>query len=117
MAAQPRFRVAKLPNDIRLMPLKALLKSNPSLAQKRMILAGLAEIPDRESLVLAEPLLNENQVQNEAVFAIIKLAPTLGDGDHAIGALKKVLAITNDTKTRADAEAILKKLQSRSALK
>src|SRR5262249_44149973 len=47
---------AKLPNDIRLTPLKAFLNATPSVGQKKMILAGLAEIRNLEALALAEPL-------------------------------------------------------------
>jgi len=55
----------------RLAPLKTILVSSPTVAQKRMLLAGLAEIPDVEALELSERLLDETAVQAEAARAVI----------------------------------------------
>jgi HEAT repeat protein len=104
---------AKLPQQDRLEPLKALLSGSPSPAQKRMILAGLAEIPSPEALALAEPLLKETGVQNEAANAAIKIAPTLADTEHAIGVLKNIAEMTSDATTRQRAESVLKQIKDR----
>jgi HEAT repeat protein len=105
---------AKLSNAARLAPLKELLSGNPSAAQKRMILAGLAEISDPEALALSAPLLDEAGVQAEAARAVIKIAPTIpGTDARATAALKKVIANTTDAATRQAAEAALKQIHAR----
>src|SRR5207247_682431 len=50
---------SKLAVAARLAPLKTILASSPTIAQKRMLLAGLAEIPDVEALELSERMLDE----------------------------------------------------------
>jgi HEAT repeat protein len=102
----------KLSNSERVETFKAILAANPSAGQKRLVLAGLAEIPDTGSLKLAEPMLADAAVQVEAARAVIKLASALPDGTMALAALKKVLAATQDPTTRSEAEAAIKKLDS-----
>ena len=104
---------AKLPQQARLEPLKALLSGSPSPAQKRMILAGLSEIPTPEALALAGPLLNEASVQAEAANAVIKIAPVLPDAEHAIAVLKKIIGTASNATTREGAERVLKSIQNR----
>ena len=105
---------AKLADAARLAPLKAVLASQPSTAQKRMVLAGLAEIPDPDALALSQPLLEEAGIQAEAARAVIKIASTLPGAEEApTAALKKVLASTTDSDTRQAAEAALKAIQAR----
>ncbi len=105
---------ARLSNAARLVPLKELLTGNPSAAQKRMVLAGLAEIADSEALALSAALLDEAGVQAEAARAVIKIAPTLPGADASVtAALKKVLALATDAATHQAAEAVLKQVHSR----
>jgi len=104
----------KLPNSARIIPFRTLLARSPTLEQKRMLLAGLAELPDPEALVLTEPLLEQPDVQVEAALATIKIAGTLPQASvQSFAALKKVLAQTKDANTREAAAAALKQLQSR----
>ncbi|MGA2863809.1 MAG: HEAT repeat domain-containing protein [Verrucomicrobiota bacterium] len=103
----------KLPDSQRLGALKTILAARLTPDQKRRVLAGLGEIPDPQALALAEPLLAEAAVQNEAGRAIIKIAPALSDAATAAAALKKVLAATRDAATRQAAEAALKELEAR----
>jgi len=103
----------KLPDSQRLEALKTILAASLTPDQKRRVLAGLGEIPDPQALALAEPLLAEAAVQNEAGRAIIKIAPALPDAATAAAALKKVLAATRDAATRQAAEAALKELEAR----
>ena len=104
---------AKLPPEARLAPLKTVLEAKPSLAQKRMLLAGLAEIPAAEALALSAPLVSENEVQTEAAQAVLKIAPTLRDTNAAITALEKLTTTTKDEATRQRAETILKQIRNR----
>jgi hypothetical protein len=85
-------------------------------AQKRLVLAGLAEIPEPASLALALPLLDQPGVTNEASQAIIQIAPALPDGQIEVGerALNKVLAGDSiDAATRQAADAALKQIGER----
>ena len=97
----------KLPNARRLETLKAILDAGPSAEQKRLVLAGLAEVPSPDALKLAETMLAEPAVQTEAARAIIKLAPVLSDSSAVDAALKQVLAVVQDGPTRQAAEAVL----------
>ena len=99
----------KLPNSQRVATLKAILAAAPGADQKRVVLAGLAEVPDIEALKLAESMLAEAGVQNEAARAIIKIAPLLPDAAAADAALNKVLSVSQDAATRQAAEAALKR--------
>jgi hypothetical protein len=103
----------KLPNAQKLTAFGDILAAKPSVEQKRLVLAGLGEIPDAQALQLAEPLLAEAAVQNEAGRAIIKIAPALADTDVARAALKKALAGVQDAAARRAAEAALKDLEAR----
>jgi len=105
---------ARLPNEVRLAPMKTLLAGHPSAAEKRMVLAGLAEIPDAQALSLSEALLGDPGVQAEAARTVIKIAPTVADTSLATGALKKVLGMTGNSGTLEAAQAALKQIQARS---
>ena len=67
----------KLPVKEQIEPLKAILATPLSADQKRLVLAGLAEIPDLEALKLAEPMLDEAAIQLEAAKAVTKIASAL----------------------------------------
>ena len=106
---------AKSPASARLAPYKSILAGSPTVAQKRMLLAGLAEITDPESLQLSEGLLDDPGVQAEAALAVIKLASAMptSAGQSRVP-LKKILATTTtDPNTRKAAQAALKEIDSR----
>lgn len=94
---------------------RALLANNPPAEQKRMILSGLGEVHVPEALKTVEPLLGDDSIRSEAAIAVAKIAPTLGDGEAATAALKKVLALQIDASTRQNAEAALKQIDARGA--
>jgi hypothetical protein len=94
------------------MTFKAILATHPSAGQKRLVLAGLAGIPDPGSLKLVEPMLEDAAVQAEAARAVIKLASALPDWTMALAALNKVLAVTQEPATRSDAQAAIKQLDT-----
>lgn len=104
----------KLPVKERIEPLKAILATTPSPEQKRLVLAGLAEIPDLQALKLAEPMLDEAAIQLEAAQTITRIAAALpyAQGGVATAALKKVLAATSDADARKAAEAALKDVEA-----
>jgi HEAT repeat protein len=95
-------------------PLKAILATAPSADQKRLVLAGLAEIPDAEALKLAEPMLDEAAIQLEAAKTVTRIASVLpySQAAPAASALKNVLAKTTDADARKTAESALNDIQS-----
>ena len=104
----------KLPIKGQIEPLKTILATPLRPEQKRLVLAGLAEIPDLEALKLTEPMLSEAGIQLEAAKATTKIACALpfAQAEFVEAALKKVLAATNDADTRNAAEAALKDIQA-----
>ena len=103
----------KLPVKQQLDTLQALLAKPLKPEQKRVVLAGLAEIADPQALALAEPLLNEPDTQLEAARSITKIAAALPYGQWGIAkpALQKVIAATTDADARKAAETVLKEMQ------
>jgi HEAT repeat protein len=95
-------------------PLQAILATTLSAEQKRVVLAGLAEIPGLQSLKLAEPMLDEAAIQLEAAKTVTKIASALpyAQAEAAASSLKKVVATTTDAEARRAAEAALNDIQS-----
>ncbi|HWI56307.1 MAG TPA: HEAT repeat domain-containing protein, partial [Bacillota bacterium] len=98
----------------RVQTFKALLGLSLRPEQKRLILAGLGEIPDDEALKLAESLLEEAEVQTEAAQAMIKIAAALPpeQSELAAASMQKVLGATNHEQTRQTAETTLKQIEA-----
>jgi HEAT repeat protein len=105
----------KLPAQERILPLRALLAMPLHAEQKRLILAGLAEIPDLEALRLANSLLGEADLRSEAARAVIKIAEALppAAAKESRAALERAMAANTDPATHAAAEAALKKLAAK----
>jgi HEAT repeat protein len=69
---------------------------------KKLVLAGLAEVKDIGALKLVEPCLDEPATKNEAASAATKIARAVG-GDQTLPILKKVLAVAQDNNVCRDA--------------
>ena len=104
----------KLPVKDQIEPLKAILATTLTADQKRVVLAGLAEIPDSAALKLAVPMLDEAANQLEASKTVTRIASALpyAQAEPAAAALKKVVAATTDAETRKAAETALNEIQS-----
>jgi len=104
----------KLPIHEQIEPLKTILAKPLHPEQKRLVLAGLAEIPNVEALKLAEPMLDETGIQLEAAQATTKIATALpyGQAEAARAALKKVLAATTDAGIRKAAATALEEIEA-----
>jgi HEAT repeat protein len=104
----------KLPVKDQVEPLKTILATTLSADQKRVVLAGLAEIPDPAALALAEPMLDEAATQLEAAKAVTKIASALpyAQSEAAASGLKKVVAMTTDADVRKAAETALNEILS-----
>jgi HEAT repeat protein len=105
---------ARLPLSYRVGVFKSLLVAADRPEQKRMVLAGLEELPDPEALALVEPLLDDTTVQTEAARAAAKIAPTLPSKSATASGvvLKKALAATTDSATRQAVEAALQQVEA-----
>jgi HEAT repeat protein len=105
---------AKLPVKDQLETLKQILATKLNLDQKRVVLAGLAEIADLEALKLAEPMLDEAAIQPEASKAVCKIASALpyAQGPAAKPALTKVFTTSTDPETKKAAESALKEIDA-----
>jgi HEAT repeat protein len=104
---------AGLPAPRRVEPLKAILATPLKTDQKRLVLAGLGEIPDLQALVLVEPMLGDPSVKAEAARAVVKIAPAVGDAGVSIAALKKAVTTATDAPTRQEADKALKQVEAR----
>jgi HEAT repeat protein len=104
---------SKLSTKERLDVLQQMHHLRLNAEQKRVVLAGLAEIPELDALKLVEPWLEDGAVRNEAAQAAIKIAPGLAETEIATGVLNKALAASSDPDTRKSAEAALKQVEAR----
>jgi HEAT repeat protein len=104
----------KLPSHSQTEPLKTILIQPLRPDQKRLVLAGLAEIPDVEALGLVEPMFEEKDIQLEAGQALIKIASALphGQAKAAKAALTKILAVPTDANLRKAAEKALQNIEA-----
>jgi HEAT repeat protein len=104
----------KFPVKEQINSLKTILATTLSAEQKRIVLAGLAEIPDSGALALAEPMLNDPTTQLEAAKAVTKIATALpyAQAEPAAASLKAVLAATTDAEARKAAETALNEIQA-----
>ncbi len=104
----------KLTIQEQIVPLKAILAQPLHPEQKRLVLAGLAEIPDVEALKLAEPLLAETGIQLEAAQATTQIASALpySQAEAAKAGLRQVLAVTSDASLRKAAAAALEQIEA-----
>jgi HEAT repeat protein len=109
----------KIPNAARVEALKGILASPLDVPQKRLVLSGLAEIPDVESLTLAESLLDDAAVQPEAIRAVMKIATTVpaAQAEPAREALNHILRLPIDDDMRKTATAALIKMKPKAEAK
>ena len=82
--------------------------------EKRLILSGLARVPDPLTLGLAEQACADSTVKPEAELACLQIAQALGTTEFATveAALTRLIAATADQAVRTKAQALLKQLDS-----
>ena len=105
---------AKLSNAQRTDLLKQVLAIAQRAEEKRLVLAGLANVPDAGALEIVLPLLDDAEAQGEAAQAATQIASALRGTNASLvrAALKKVLAVTTDAGRRQAAEAILNQMDA-----
>jgi len=102
-----------LPDDQRIKIFQTLTPIAATAAEKRVILAGLATLCDATALQLAEPLLSDGSVSNEAARTVIGIARKLPQAEAAKAALEKLTAQPVSDENRQDASVALKMVNAR----
>ena len=94
--------------------LKQALATANRVEEKRLVLAGLANVPNVAALELVLPLLDGGDAPAEAAQAATQIAAGVwpAHATEARAALKKVLAVSTDATRRQAAEALLKQIDS-----
>jgi hypothetical protein len=93
--------------------LKPLLIVASRPEEQRVVLAGLATVPDLEALKLVSPMLGEATVKEEAAQAILQIAPATA-GAHpqeTKEALQRVLEATGSAESRNRAVTIARQIE------
>ncbi|HTA31676.1 MAG TPA: HEAT repeat domain-containing protein, partial [Candidatus Cybelea sp.] len=104
----------KLSNEQKLAALKQILDTPLEVREKRLVLSGLGQIPDRQSLALASAMLDDVEVRAEAAQAVLQIAQSIAavQTEESAAALTKVLAVASDAATQAAAQEARKKIWS-----
>jgi HEAT repeat protein len=104
----------KISRERQVTALKSLLQGASTPEQKRMVLAGLAEVPTSDSLGLIEPLLEDDSVRNEAARAAVKVGLALpgSQAQTTLAVFKKALASPADDATHRAVETALKQIEA-----
>jgi HEAT repeat protein len=94
--------------------LAAAFAAAPRPADKRLVLSGLARVPDQVTLNLAEVACADASVKAEAEFACLQIARGLGASDfEAVRApLTRLAAQASNLSVQTNAQALLKYLDS-----
>ncbi len=105
---------AALPLAQRIEVLKQLLSLASRVEEKRLILAGAANLPAPETLNLVLPLLEDASLQAEAAQAVMQIAGAIRDAHATLAraALQKVLAANPDAERRQAVELLLKQMEA-----
>ncbi|MBE7500558.1 MAG: HEAT repeat domain-containing protein [Verrucomicrobiales bacterium] len=103
---------ASLDAKSRLARLREILAVAQRPEEQRVVLGGLAAVPDPTALALAVQLLEEPAIQAEAGRAIVQIAASLAGTPQPAteAALRKVWALTADPRLRQDIEAVFKQM-------
>jgi HEAT repeat protein len=106
----------KLPVASRIQTYKALLAEPLIPEQKRLVLAGLAEVPDIRALNLTEPLVEDNDTKAEAAQTAIKIATALSaeNSQEALAVLRKALGAAANDASRQALEAAIARVEATS---
>ncbi len=108
-------QAAPLPVAKKIDTLKILLDVAIDAEAKRLVLSGLASVPDIQTLDLAASMLDNAEVKVEAAEAVVKIAQSVA-GRHpeeAAAALQRIMAKPVNDAVRKSAQAALKQIKSK----
>ncbi len=102
----------KLSNDQKLAALKTMLDKPLEVSEKRLVLSGLAQIPDRQALSLASAMIEDAPVRAEAAQSALVIAQSIAATrpEEAGAALTKIMALATDPATQSSALEARKKI-------
>ena len=83
-------------------------------AEQKLVLSGLSNVSNPETLSMVEPFLQVETVKAEAATAAIKIAGAIMEThrDQAMMAMNKLLAVSKDQNLRKQAEDIVRKIKN-----
>ena len=116
IALRGAVRLLGVPSDRELERIVALYARLLKLAdrpdEKKLALAGLAQVGRRDALELVRSLLADPQLKAEAQAAAVRIAVALAGADHdlAAGVIQKVIAEAASEAVKADAAAALRRI-------
>jgi len=87
----------------------------PDAPLKRRVLSGLANVKSFAALEVAAEYMEDKTLQQEAEFAVVKIAEAIGSEEHSEQVktiLQKIIQTTKSDSVRGKAEEILKKLEA-----
>lgn len=92
---------------------KKILARVNDAEEKKLVLSGLAGIPDVNAVNLVEPFLKDDAVKAEAALAMLQIAATLSgtDSENAKNAVQKALAATDNPAVRQKAQEVLRAVE------
>lgn len=98
----------------RVASLRVLLGVATRPEDKRLVIAGLGEMPDLDALRAMEPLLEDNNLKSEAALASSRIAVGLpgAQAREAMALLQKALGNAGDDPARKALETALKQMQT-----
>lgn len=102
-----------IPEPERIQLFQAITPAASSAAEKRVVLSGLAAVPDDSALQLAKPMLSDVTVSNEAARAVIQICRRLPDAGTAAATLEDLADHVPGDALRQEAKAALKVVDTR----
>jgi HEAT repeat protein len=92
---------------------KQILTRVNDAEEKKLVLSGLAGIPDVNALKLVEPFLKDDAVKAEAALAMLQIAAGLSGTDSGTTkqAVQKALAATDNPAVQQKAQEVLKAVE------
>ncbi|MGI8906630.1 MAG: family 16 glycoside hydrolase [Candidatus Sumerlaeaceae bacterium] len=96
------------PDSERLQFYREAMSQASQLEEKRMVLSGVGGLRSADALAFAEPYLTDNELRNEAAFAVVSILPWMvtGNADHAGELARRIRLSEMPPAIRQKAESI-----------
>ncbi|MGA2248021.1 MAG: HEAT repeat domain-containing protein [Verrucomicrobiota bacterium] len=103
----------RIPDADRIKVFQAIIPAATTPSQKRVVLSGLASLSSDDSLKLAQPLMSDVTVSNEAARAVIQICRELPDAQAAASALENLSAQATNDEIRQAVQGALRAVDAR----
>ncbi len=99
--------------DVKLAAYRQALEQAKRPEEKRLVLAGLGDVPHADALKLVEPSLDDTALRREAFAAYVKIAEALAEGQPEVArkALEGVQDKAPDPRTRSRIRSVLGRIR------